>query len=177
MFRDVFFWALLATLAIVLEFLVFIPKKRYKRWVYVLGGITALSSFEGIRLFIPFLAPAAKPFPNWLRFIGFGLFVLGVIVMIGAFVQIMKAKKEGWRLRTSGFYGIVRHPLYFGDVLWNFGWCVAFSSPVGIWLTLVWIFLRYTLAVLEEEKLVEKYGETYLNYTRLVRARIIPFLL
>ena len=176
-YKDVFFWALVASLAIVLEFLVFLPNKRYPRWVYRISGVIALSTFEVVRFFIPYF-PQPKIFlPDWLRYLGLLLFFLGVIIMVGAFVQIMQAKRENWKLRTTGFYSLVRHPLYFGDVLWNFGWCVYKGSVYGIWLTLVWIFLRYTLSVLEEEKLLQKYGFEYQNYAKKVKHRVVPFIL
>ena len=174
--KDPFFWALVATLAIVLEFLIFIPRKKYKKWVYALGGITALSGFEISRLLIPFLPQPRISISPVLKYSGMFIFFLGIFVAGGAFIQIMKAKKENWKLRTGGFYSLVRHPMYFGDILWNLGWCIYWKSLVGIALTPVWIFLRLTLAVLEEEKLIEKYKETYLNYTRKVKFRIIPFL-
>jgi len=89
----------------------------------------------------------------------------------------MVAKRRGWVLQTSGVYGLVRHPMYLGDVLWAFGLSLAFNALYALTLTPLWLFLRYSIALLEEEKLLEKYGQDYAEYMRRVRKRIIPYVL
>ena len=178
MWNNVFFWAVVACCAIVLEFLVFISRRKYKRSVYAITGIVAILMFEVPRLVIPLLPqPSLKLSEGVVRFLGGIFFWAGVAVVLGAFVQIMQAKREGWKLRTRGLYGVVRHPMYFGDILWAFGWSIMHNAFYGVLLTPVWLFLRYTLAVLEEEKLLEKYKAEYESYIESVRNRIIPFVL
>ena len=87
----------------------------------------------------------------------------------------MKAKREGWKLQTNGVYGIVRHPMYLGDVLWALGWSIIFNALYALALIPLWFFLRYSISVLEEEKLIEKYGEIYRVYMQKVRKRIFRF--
>jgi len=143
----------------------------------VLSGISALILFEVPRIIIPLLPqPSIGLNPKTAKILGGLIFFAGLFIAGGAFSQLMKAKKENWKLRTTGFYGIVRHPMYLGDILWALGWSIIFNALYGMILTLLWFFLRYSLAVLEEEKLIEKYGETYKIYMQQVPKRIIPYI-
>ncbi len=178
LFKDVFFWATIATAIIVLEFIIFISRRKYRRIVYIMSGIFALTFFEVPRIIIPFLPqPSIGLTPNTAKILGGIIFFSGLFIICGAFSQLMKAKKENWELRTSGFYGIVRHPMYLGDILWALGWSIIFNALYGLVLTALWLFLRYSLAMLEEEKLIEKYGEIYKNYMKTVTKRIIPYVI
>ncbi|RKX58804.1 MAG: hypothetical protein DRP29_05865 [Thermodesulfobacteriota bacterium] len=176
--KNVFFWATIATATIVLEILIFISRRKYKRIVYIISGISALIFFEIPRFIIPFLPqPKIGLNPYLAKILGIIIFILGLIIIIISFTQLMIAKKEKWKLRTTGAYGIVRHPMYLGDILWAFGLSIYLNALYSLILTPLWFFLRYSLAVLEEEKLVEKYGETYIRYIEKVPKRLIPYII
>ncbi len=63
----------------------------------------------------------------------------------------------------------------FCDSFWPLGWSLIFGSVIGVALTPVWFGVCVLLTFLEEEKLVEQYGDEYARYQREV-PRIIPFL-
>ena len=172
--RDVFFWATVATATMFLEVAVFISRRKKRRIVYAIAGILAIILFEVPRFIIPLLPQPKFELP-FAESIGLTIFVLGLAIMAVAFAQLMKAKKEGWKLQTTGIYGIVRHPMYLGDVLWALGWSLTFRALYALALTPLWLFLRFCLATLEEEKLMEKYPE-YSDYMRRVKWRILPFI-
>jgi protein-S-isoprenylcysteine O-methyltransferase Ste14 len=107
--------------------------------------------------------------------------VLGtVLIIVGGILwalsgrTIQNAFKEG-KLLTKGVYGIVRHPMYSGII-------VFFSSGIALvsrsWTMLTAPFVGYIifkLLIKEEEKYLErKFGQEYLDYTSKVNA-IIPF--
>ncbi len=172
---DVFFWSTVATATIVLEMAVFISRRRKRKIVYAIAGVSAILLFEAPRVIIPLLPqPRFNGNPMIFKIVGMAIFLLGLSIAFTAFAQLMNAKRHGWRLQTSGVYGIVRHPMYLGDVLWYLGWSIAYRAVYAIALTPLWYFLRYSLAVLEEEKLVERYGEEYIEYMRRVRHRMLP---
>jgi len=177
-FRDVFFWATVATAAIVLEIAVFISRRKHRRVVYAVSGILGVVLFESSRFLIPLLSqPKIIPSATEISLVGWALFVVGIAVMIVSFTQLMIARKKGWPLQTAGIYGLVRHPMYLGDVLWALGLSVAFNALYAFALTPLWLFLRYSIALLEEEKLIEKYGKDYMIYMQKVRKRIVPCIL
>ena len=173
---DVFFWATIATATMFLETVVFISRRRYRRIVYALAGISAIILFEVPRFIIPLLPqPSIGLDPKLALYIGGGIFALGISIMLISFYQLKTAVQDGKRsLQTSGIYGVVRHPMYMGDVIWPLGWSLALNALYALALTPLWLILRLSFSILEEEKLIEKYGDAYREYIRRVKKRIIP---
>jgi protein-S-isoprenylcysteine O-methyltransferase Ste14 len=78
-------------------------------------------------------------------------------------------------LQVSGLHRIVRHPLYLSTFIF-LGGMVLFFPFVANLMAYVLLILYVLLAIpLEEKKLVELYGESYLRYREEVPA-IIPWL-
>jgi protein-S-isoprenylcysteine O-methyltransferase Ste14 len=83
---------------------------------------------------------------------------------------------EKLELRTTGFYGIVRSPIYLGEILWCLGWAIMVRSAIGVALVPLWWFGLLILITIEEESLERSLGQIYLEYKKRVRGRIIPGL-
>ena len=79
-------------------------------------------------------------------------------------------------LRTTGFYSIVRNPIYLAELLWSLGWSIIFQSVIGVLLIPFWWASLLCIAILEEEHLVHVLGKPYLQYKERVKSRIIPGL-
>ena len=75
-------------------------------------------------------------------------------------------------LKTSGLYGIVRHPLYFAWVL------MVFGAPHMTMTRFVFAVVStgYLAAAIpfEERGLIRMYGDEYRSYQRQVRWRMVP---
>jgi protein-S-isoprenylcysteine O-methyltransferase Ste14 len=75
-------------------------------------------------------------------------------------------------LRTTGVYGWVRHPVYFGWILFVFATPrmttdrLAFAAISTAYLAMAVPF--------EERSLIEAFGDRYRTYTRRVRWKILP---
>jgi protein-S-isoprenylcysteine O-methyltransferase Ste14 len=78
-------------------------------------------------------------------------------------------------LVISGRYAIVRHPILFANILWPLGWSLIWRSSAGVALVPFWFLLVYLMSFIEEDRLLETYGEPYREYRRKV-PRIIPFV-
>jgi len=97
----------------------------------------------------------------FLLFTGFGIFLQG-------WRELYRAHKEN-RLATGGLYSLVRHPQYTGLFIALFGegivhWPTLFS--IALFPVIVLVYVR--LARKEEKKVIEKFGEEYLEYRRHV---------
>lgn len=79
-------------------------------------------------------------------------------------------------LRTTGVYGLVRHPGYLANVIWGLGWAILFGSTIGVLLTPVWLVAFFLHALIEEEVLERELGAAYTAYKARVRSRLIPGL-
>jgi protein-S-isoprenylcysteine O-methyltransferase Ste14 len=83
--------------------------------------------------------------------------------------------EEGQRVVDTGFYGLVRHPMYFGALF------LIVSTPLalGSWWTLllapVFLLLLY-FRIANEEKVLMRDLMGYAEYQRKVRYRLIPFV-
>lgn len=86
-------------------------------------------------------------------------------------LQIM----ESHRLVKDGLYKHIRHPIYLGETLRNFGIVSIFSSVYGISLIVVaTIFIAFRIRI-EEKMLIDFFGEDYKDYQKKTK-RIIPYI-
>lgn len=77
-------------------------------------------------------------------------------------------------LNTSGFYSIVRNPLYIGNFLVYNGVLVAYSNPAALAFFNIFFIANYYFIILSEENYLENlFGEDYRVYRRAV-PKVIP---
>jgi protein-S-isoprenylcysteine O-methyltransferase Ste14 len=97
-------------------------------------------------------------------------------LQLGKYWSSMVMIKVGHRIIKTGPYRIVRNPMYTGLFIAYVGAAIAIGellafAALGIGIAAVWIKIKA-----EEEILLEKFGEEYLQYKREVRAAIIPWI-
>ena len=117
----------------------------------------------------------------WVAYLAGGaLLGLGVALLVaggaglGSALTPFPAPRGGEALRTSGVYGLVRHPIYGGVILVALGWSIAFATPVGLALTVV-LALFFELKSRREEHLLEQIHPDYPEYRRHTRRRFLPY--
>ncbi|KAM4521988.1 delta(14)-sterol reductase LBR isoform 2-T2 [Odontesthes bonariensis] len=82
----------------------------------------------------------------------------------------------GKSLLVSGWWGMVRHPNYLGDLIMALAW----SLPCGFSHLLPWYYMIYFIILLlhrdsrDMSECRRKYGSAWEEYCRTVRYRIIP---
>lgn len=107
------------------------------------------------------------------------LFVIGtVLVVIGEAVRLWASGhvKKNRILATDGPYGLVRHPLYVGNILVLLGFCVASSLwwSYVLMVFLLWFYYPPAIAY-EDNKLHGIFGEQWENWSRDIHALIPSF--
>ena len=118
-----------------------------------------------------------------------GTFIAGLVLSTGSFVLRRAAiralgrfwslhveMREGHEFVKSGPFGYARHPVYSSMVLELLG----IGLMLNAWITLIAVFMIFTPTVIarirmEEEALVEQFGDAYRSYMREVPA-VIPRL-
>lgn len=82
----------------------------------------------------------------------------------------------GKRLLASGWWGLVRHPNYLGDIIMAFAWTFpcGFSNPVPFFYPLHLIIVLVHREFRDEANNRRKYGASWDEYCRRVPYRIIP---
>ncbi|MEE6524033.1 hypothetical protein FKM82_023225 [Ascaphus truei] len=84
----------------------------------------------------------------------------------------------GKRLLVSGWWGLVRHPNYLGDLIMALAW----SLPCGLSHILPYFYVIYFSALLihrearDEHQCMKKYGLAWQEYCRRVPYRIFPYI-
>jgi protein-S-isoprenylcysteine O-methyltransferase Ste14 len=117
--------------------------------------------------------------PAWIRGLGAGLLLLGVLVFgwgirsLGSSLTPGTEPLPGAELVTEGAYNHVRHPIYTGLVVALAGYTLAWSNWT-LALLFGFLALKYfqAKAAVEEEWLVERFPG-YKSYMRRVPRRVI----
>lgn len=133
-------------------------EKAHRSWFGFVQGKTRIYLAWAILILIPFLSPAA---PEKIWWPGLVIMGLGVFFRSWASGYILKDNT----LAKDGPYAICRNPLYLGTFLMGLGCAFLMKSPLfGILSTVLFGMIYWDTIRFEEEKLVEKFGESYLRF-------------
>ena len=105
--------------------------------------------------------------------IGLGLAML--VVIQNGYAAANVTVEEGQTLVTSGLYGLVRHPMYTGNVILMTGIPLALGSYWGLFFLLPGIAVL-VLRIRDEEDLLIEELSGYREYTTRVRYRLVPYV-
>lgn len=136
-------------------------------------------------VWVPFVVAYAQPLAvdldANLRFVGLAIaaasaaFAAWAMWSLGRSYGIRMDVFEGHSLKTDGPYGLVRHPMYLGIVLFHLGASLAMESPLLLAITALFVVPFTAVRIGAEEKVLrDAFGERYLRYAERVPA-LIPF--
>lgn len=102
-----------------------------------------------------------------------GLGVVAVVIIHNSYAAATVRVAEGQKVVSTGLYGMVRHPMYTGNVIMMIGIPLALGSYWGL------VFVAPGVIVLiarirDEERLLQKELDGYREYTQKVRYRLVP---
>ncbi|MFQ5815184.1 MAG: methyltransferase family protein [Candidatus Hydrothermarchaeaceae archaeon] len=118
---------------------------------------------------------------GFINIIGLSSMLIGVLIRIRARQTLGRYFSYG--LRTLGkhklvkydIYKYIRHPAYLGSFLFSFGIPLLFSSLYGFLIMLLLVpFFLYRIKI-EENVLIEKFGNKYCEYTKSSK-KLIPYI-
>jgi protein-S-isoprenylcysteine O-methyltransferase Ste14 len=110
--------------------------------------------------------------------------ILLVITIMLALLSLLSLKRKGkpdkgiedtTTLIYSTIFGIIRHPLYLGFILWGISQILIIQSYMSLILGLLAILFAYIAAKKEDEYNIGKFGEKYKNYMKKV-PMLIPYI-
>lgn len=104
-----------------------------------------------------------------------GLTLAMVVVIQNGYAAANVTVEAGQTLVSTGLYGLVRHPMYTGNVILMVGVPLALGSYWGL------VFVAPGLIVLalrirDEERLLTQELSGYREYTTQVRYRLLPYV-
>lgn len=118
--------------------------------------------------------------PAWLSVVGDALVAAGLGLAMWVVVQNHYASanitvEEGQPLVSTGLYGVVRHPMYSGNVILMIGIALALGSYWALLLVIVGLLLM-AARIVDEEKMLTEELDGYRQYTQKVRYRLVPLV-
>ena len=119
---------------------------------------------------------------------GFLLMTLGVcleltvrdtLIKKAKFPGLLSTKRlmivDEHKLITDGIFGHIRHPLYLGRIMADFGFALFFSSLWGGVLMAISAPCFLLRIRIEEEMLIKEFGDAYHEYRKHTK-KIIPYV-
>jgi protein-S-isoprenylcysteine O-methyltransferase Ste14/uncharacterized membrane protein (UPF0127 family) len=119
-----------------------------------------------------------RPVPgsnDLLNTIAFSIQIVGILLIfisalsLGRSFGVVPANRK---IKISGFYRVVRHPLYSSELIFHLGFILGNMSSRNLILTAI-IVTGQIYRIFAEEKLLKK-DTTYVKYMAYVRYRLLP---
>ena len=117
---------------------------------------------------------------KWVTYLAIGWFLLSYLL----YAEVLRENtylsrtikvEENQKVIDTGLYGIVRHPMYTATIILFLSMPLVLGSLISFF-----IFLFYPIIIgfraLNEEKLLIKELPGYVEYTKKVKYRLIPFI-
>lgn len=82
---------------------------------------------------------------------------------------------EGQRVVDTGLYGVVRHPMYTATTLLFLAMPLVLASPISLLIMLLYIPLIIK-RIDHEERFLKANLSGYVEYTKRIRYRLIPYI-
>lgn len=106
-----------------------------------------------------------------------GLALMYVVLLENEFAapNVQDQSAQGQRLIDKGLYGLVRHPFYAAGTMMICGlslWLKSYAALIAVSGLMVFLLTR----IVVEEAYLRQNLAGYVEYTKRVRSRLIPFL-
>lgn len=170
-----FFWALISMFGLLGAAAMTSSRKMASKPVFFLGSLL-LPLLGHTLLVMPFVEQLRFESLGWHWYVGGAMLLAALILEIAAFLPVRNFKEEEAQVRfkVGGFYSVMRHPMYLGDILYALGIAFVFRSVVGVAMLPVWLVAFMFLITIEEGMLEARLGDTYKEYKKMVPGRLLP---
>jgi protein-S-isoprenylcysteine O-methyltransferase Ste14 len=107
--------------------------------------------------------------------VAIGLGVAMVVVIQNGYAAANVTVESGQTVVSTGLYGLVRHPMYTGNVILMVGIPLALGSYWGLVFVIPGLVVL-ALRIRDEETLLEQELDGYRQYTQQVHYRLVPYI-
>lgn len=115
---------------------------------------------------------------GWLIFLYMG-WIVWIFSLYFAFIPFRIFKKKGNVKKgenycktnvivESGPYALIRHPQYFGGLLFSISITLWTQLPISLLMSTIIFILTYQWTYAEDKQLIQKFGSTYEDYKNKV---------
>ena len=114
---------------------------------------------------LPHFTYQRSVFISILNMLSWPLITIGLILFLVGFFQIYWAKLRHKGSVSQGLYKYVRHPQYIALAITGLGTAIYWSRFIVFLMYATMLFLYYYLAKQEEKICLQKFGQSYKDYT------------
>jgi protein-S-isoprenylcysteine O-methyltransferase Ste14 len=107
--------------------------------------------------------------------VAIGLVMAMLVVIQNSYAGATVTVETEQKVATTGLYGIVRHPMYVGNIIMMVGIPLALDSLWGL-VVLIPCVIALVFRILDEEKLLKQQLAGYSEYTQKVHYRLVPYV-
>lgn len=136
----------------------------HNKWVF-LAAVLGMSLFLPSWYFFCPLDPWRVDLPAGISTLGLIMSLAGAGLALAALAALRGVENID-HLVTGGMFKYLRHPMYTGFILWIAGWILRSGAGLSLIVGVVSIGCVLWWARLEDEKLIEVYGEEYREYRK-----------
>jgi protein-S-isoprenylcysteine O-methyltransferase Ste14 len=104
-----------------------------------------------------------------------GLGIAMLVVIQNSYAAANVKVESGQELVSTGFYGLVRHPMYFGNVIMMVGAPLALGSYWGLVFVIPGLVVL-AIRIRDEEQVLGQELAGYHEYTQKVHYRLVPYV-
>ena len=104
-----------------------------------------------------------------------GLTIAMLVTIQNGYAAANVKIESGQQLSSTGWYGFVRHPMYFGNVILMIGAPLALGSYRGLLIVVVGLAVL-AVRINDEEALLKQELAGYPDYMGRVHYRLVPYV-
>ena len=104
-----------------------------------------------------------------------GLTIAMLVTIQNGYAAANVTVESGQQLASTGWYGFVRHPMYFGNVILMIGVPLALGSYWGLLIVIAGL-LVLAIRINDEEALLTTELAGYREYMQKVHYRLVPYV-
>lgn len=107
--------------------------------------------------------------------VAIGLSIAMLVTIQNGYAAANITVESGQQLSSTGWYGFVRHPMYFGNIILMIGIPLALGSYWGLLLVVPGVVVL-ALRIVDEEALLTAELAGYRDYIQKVHYRLVPYV-
>ncbi|MCX8167251.1 MAG: NnrU family protein [Candidatus Micrarchaeota archaeon] len=114
-------------------------------------GIIVIESNQGLKVF------------------AFLMMLVSILVDIIAITQLslnFNIRNKSTKLVSTGIYKYLKHPIYLSHLNFCFSSFIFNGRFINLIVFICWFFAYFLITKLEEQELIRRFGDEYINYSR-----------
>ena len=152
-------------------------EQKEQKWVVALSTVIFVAAFVVAGLNWRFQWIVLPEWAVWLAaaFYLLGYLLYGLVLRENTYLSRTVEVQEDQKVIDTGFYGIVRHPMYTATIILFLSMPLILASPISFLIMLLYIPL-IAKRIRNEEAVLEEGLEGYKEYKQRVKYKVLPFI-